>query len=159
MSHQVTTELWEAQLPEGWIQVHRDPEEEVYFESPDGAKGVYVSAWRTRNQSLVEAMRDTRAVEKRNLPPSGRGSWEVLTSKELDSGPDIDAETEYINRADRYRIVSRLLGRDDFYVRMTYHDYDCADPAESEESSRSVLQSLTLRGGRPVNPDDGGRTR
>jgi hypothetical protein len=143
----IRTEFWEAQLPAGWVQSEREPKEVVYFESPDGTAGVYLSTWRIAGQPLIAAMRDTQAIEERNLPPTERGRWEVLKSDQL-GGSDIEAATEYLNRTDRYRIVSRMLGRGDFYVRLTYHDYDCVDPSESAQRSEPVLASLTLRSGR-----------
>lgn len=90
----IGTEFWEAQFADGWIQVRRDPNEVVYFESPDRTAGVYLATWRVPGQSLVAAMRDARAIEKRNLPPTERGRWEVLKSEELDNGVDIEAAAE-----------------------------------------------------------------
>jgi len=144
----ISTEFWEAQLPDGWFQVQRDPNEVVYFESSDRTAGVYLSTWRVSGQSLLAAMRDARVIEKRNLPPTEHGRWEVLRSEELDNGADVEAAAEYLNRTDRYRIASRLLGRNDYFVRLTYHDYDCVNPTDSAERSGFVLTSLRLRGRR-----------
>ena len=146
MSTQViSTDLWEASLPEPWVRVDRDPQEVVYFESPDGTAGVYLSTWCVTGQSLLSALEGTQAIEWRNLPSPEHGQWEVLRRSESDHGVQIEAVTEYFNRADNYRIVSRLLGRDDHYVRLAYHDYSCTDARVSAEQSDPIVASLILR--------------
>lgn len=145
MSEQtVSTDLWEARLPEAWVHVPQESEDSTYFESPDGSAGVYFSTWGTRGKSLADVLRDTWAIELRNLPDADSGKWEIVERSETSDGTWIEACAEYLNRADGHRIVSRLLGRDEFYVRLSYHDYDCIDRVKSAELSATILASLTL---------------
>jgi len=140
----VGTDQWEVVLPGDWMRPEPRSDEQVYFESPNRSEGVYFIAVQTKNQPLRAAFQDMRVIEFRNLPPSEEGTWEVLSSTEEVRGAEVDAVTEYYNRTDNYRIVSRLLGREDFYVRLTYHDYYCTDPAVSARQSFHLLNSLTL---------------
>jgi hypothetical protein len=141
----LSTEYWEACLPETWAHVEREPDGTVYFESPDHATGVYLSTWRANGQSLADALRDTRAIELRNLPPSDAGRWEIIGSAEPGNGPVFDTTVEYLNRLERHRIVSRLLGRGDQYVRLCYHDYKCEDANVSARQSAAIISSLVLK--------------
>lgn len=142
----IRTDHWVARLPEDWSRVDREPPEVVYFEAPDHSAGVYFSNWRVAGQSLRAAMQDAGAIERQSLPPSATGEWEVLRQLEADTDSQLETTTEYLNRVDQYRIVSRLLGRDDEYVRMTYHDYACTDLGRSVERSGPIIESLALRG-------------
>jgi hypothetical protein len=141
----ISSDKWQAALPDGWLRGDSGTEGVTYFESPDRCAGAYFSAWRTRDQSLFDAMQDTRAIEYRQLPPSSDGSWEIVGSTECVNEGLTEFLTEYLNRVDRYRIVSRLLGRGDWYVRFTFHDYNCADLAVSKGLSDPWLASLALR--------------
>jgi hypothetical protein len=122
----------------------RDPEEVVYFEAPDHSAGAYFSTWQMAGQLLLDAMRDTLRIELRNLPATDHGSWEVLSRSESNSGPELEMLTEYFNLSAKYRIVSRLLGRGDRYVRLSLHDYHCIDPVVSAAHSSPIVASLVL---------------
>jgi hypothetical protein len=137
----VSTDLWEVRLPEDWIQKPFDSEQTLYFEAADEAAGVYLSTWGIPGRPLREALEQLRAIELQNLPD---GSWDVLTRSENESGSEMEFVTEYFDRSSNYRIVSRALGRDGFYVRLTYHDYDCENLGDSTDRSQPLLDSLKL---------------
>ena len=141
----VSSKFWEVRLPDEWALKDQEIEHTTYVEAPDGSQGVYVSTWRDSRRPLLTAMQEARAVERRNLPHAGNGSWEVLQSTENDGPSCIELLSEYLNLAATYRIVSRMLGRDDCYVRLTYHDYDCKDLAFSIERAEPWVRSLSLR--------------
>ncbi|HYV18756.1 MAG TPA: hypothetical protein VFC25_06985 [Verrucomicrobiae bacterium] len=142
----VSTDFWEAQLPEDWVHKEAEPSQEVYFEAPDHTAGVYISTWRIADESLQKALQTTRAVELKHLPAPRSGFWQVVSSTPIEDTPEIDARAEYFNRADQYRIVSRLLGRGDKYIRVTFHDYGCSDRARSARRSEPIVDSFMLRG-------------
>ncbi len=142
----ISTDLWEAHVPEGWVHVEHESEGTVYFEAPDGAAGVYVTTWGVNGEPLRDVMDAAREIEQSNLPES-KGAWAVVGHTHDENGEQIEMLTEYLNRTDGYRIVSRLLGRNDFYVRFTFHDYGCDDVAVSAERSDPVVRSLMLRSG------------
>jgi hypothetical protein len=143
----ISTDFWEVQFPETWVYKDQGIEKTTYFEAPDGTQGVYLSTWRTDDEPLLAAMRSARVIEQRHLPTAGDGEWEVLQSTEQEGELCTEVRSEYLNRAAGYRIVSRLLGRADCYVRLTYHDYGCADLTISNTRSEPWIQSLCLRNG------------
>ena len=140
----VSTDHWEAQLPEDWFHKPGQSERAVYFESPDHTAGVYLSTWRPNGQTLVAAARDAQAAVKRNLPTADDSVWEILKAKEDVSDAGFDLRSEYFNRKEAYRIESRILGRTDYYVLLNFHDYDCADPAASAARWSPWVESLRL---------------
>jgi hypothetical protein len=146
----VSTDFWEARLPEDWLRAEVEPGESVYFYAPDSTAGIYISTWRITDQSLQSALQHARAIELKHLPAPTAGFWQVISSTNIEAAPEIDARAEYFNRADHYRIVSRMLGRADQYVRITFHDYGCADRAKSALRSEPILESFVLRQGPAV---------
>lgn len=140
----ISSDQWEVGLPESWIDREAGANGSLYFEAPNQTEGVYLSTWQTRDQPLRSAMLDTREIERRNLPDVD-GEWELLKSLEEEDHSHVEVFTEYFNPTAQYRIVSRLLGRADYYVRFTYHDYDCGDVRASTERSDPWIQSLALR--------------
>ena len=140
----VSSSFWKASLPDGWLRLEREPKEVVYFESPDHTAGIYFSTWRINGQSLSSALEDTRRIERRNLPKSDHGHWEALRDSQVVKGSEVESIVEYFNRVDKYRILSRLLGRDDQYIRVTYHDYGCVDLKVSAERSDPIVGSVVL---------------
>ena len=143
----ISTDLWELRVPEDWIYKDRGIEGTTYFEAPDGHEGIYRSTWRDTTQPLLKAMLDARTAEQRNLPTAGDGEWELLQTTETEGEANTEVRSEYFNRDAAYRIVSRLLGRADHYVRLSYHDYACTDLRVSTERSEIWIGPLRLRDG------------
>jgi hypothetical protein len=139
----VSTDFWEARLPEDWVRADAEPG--VYFEAPDHTAGIYISTWRIRDESLQVAIQHARAIELKHLPAPTTGFWQVVSSTPIEAASEIDVRAEYLNRADHYRIVSRTLGRDHQYVRVTFHDYGCTDMALSAQRSEPIMASFGLR--------------
>lgn len=134
----LTSEFWKVRLPEDWV--HKPSiDHPWYWESPDGAAGVYLSTFRI-NEPVSAAIHSARSSERRNLP--GDGEWQVLHESESDAESLVEVVSEYLNREKRYRLVSRMLGRSEILVRLTFHDYDCADPLESAARSSPLVNSL-----------------
>ena len=150
-SQTVSTEMWQAQLPEDWTLIEGTGSS-IYFESPDGAAGAYFLAWRVFGRSLDEAVQDTRASERRALPETEEGQWEIVRSSAQDDAHQIDGVVEYFNRRSCYRIASRILGRRGYCVRLAYHDYYCTDFEQSAEQSVRWVTSLTLLAPEDVGP-------
>src|SRR4030095_9783006 len=131
----LSSEHWEVWFPEDWIYKDQGIEHTTYFEAPDHAEGIYVSAWRDPNKPLLAAMRDVIVIERRSLQRYQEGEWELTGASEEEGEAQIDSRTEYFHALAGYRIASRVLGRADYFVRLTYHDYDCADPRVSADKS------------------------
>ena len=137
-------DVWEACLPEAWTEASCNIAGTSYFEAPDHACGVYLASWQVQGNRLLDAMRVTRRVELKHLP-GDQAHWVVVGKSESAGGAETEVVTEYFDRSDSYRIISRLLGHHDYYVRLVYHDYDCNDLATSNERSEPVVRSLRLR--------------
>jgi hypothetical protein len=145
MSSQViSTDFWAAELPHDWVRGDADPPQ-VYFESPDHTAGIYISTWQIAGESLQKALERTRAIELKHLPKPTSGFWQVLLSMPIAAAAEIDTRADYLNRADQYRIVSRLLGRGEKYVRITFHDYGCGDLVQSNQRYEPIVSSFALR--------------
>ena len=141
ISIEVGGDGWSAQLPEGWCAT--DPTRPGYVEAPDGAAGAYFLHVGIRGDDLVASMLRARSIEREQLPDDGVG-WRALQQRDATGGPDVDISTDYYNEHARYLICSRMLGRSRRFVRMTYHDYHCEDPALSAQQPHRWLASLTL---------------
>jgi hypothetical protein len=144
----ISTELWEAQLPEDWRLVEDETGQSTYFESPDRAAGAYFLAWRVSEPSLRAAVQSMRDIERRALPRTELGTWEVVRESSGGNGAGVDDTVEYFNRQSCYRIASRILGRSSNCVRFAYHDYSCTEFERSVNESKEWLASLTLLGSR-----------
>jgi hypothetical protein len=129
-------------LPEEWLHKPGQVEGTFYFESPDESQGAYFSGWRTKGQPLRTLITNARASERRNLP--GGGNWVVFKESESDTESQIDLVSTYFNGDAKYLLTCRLLGREDFFLRLTVHDYGCEDPTESLHRSSPWVNSLTL---------------
>ena len=132
---------WSAQLPGGWRAT--DPARPGYVEAPDGTAGAYFLHVVIRGDDLVASMQHARSTERDRLPDDVDG-WRAVRQCDASDGPDVDLSTDYYNATALYLICSRMLGRGRRFVRMTFHDYDCADPARSSHQPHRWLASLTL---------------
>jgi len=140
----ISTDLWEVELPEDWRLVESETGQSIYFESPDGAAGAYFLAWRVSQPSLRVAVQSMRDTERRSLPRTEQGKWEVMRESSGGDEAGVDDVVEYFNRESCYRIASRILGRADHCVRFAYHDYSCTEFDRSVSESKEWLASLTL---------------
>jgi len=140
----ISTELWEAQLPEDWRLAENGTGQSIYFESPDSTAGANFLAWRPSQQSLLAAVQSMRDIERRALPKTEQGTWEVVRESSRSDEAGIDDIVEYFNRESCYRIASRILGRSGHCVRFAYHDYSCTEFERSVSESKEWLASLRL---------------
>lgn len=144
----VQSATWEIALPSDWSQVDK-PSGEVYFESADETKGLYIASWRieqvpgTDSRSVAKRF---RRVEQASLVQMQGYEWETL-SEDLsgDGQAPCVASSDAFARAQGYRIASKILARLPIVIRAVFHDYLCEDLDASQLYFAPVIHSLKIR--------------
>ncbi|RZI59257.1 MAG: hypothetical protein EOP14_04360 [Pseudomonas sp.] len=141
-----TTDHWTVAFPSDWTD-KSEGSETLYFESPHGDKGFYISLWLMSDhesrdsRELVEAFQATEIASF--LPKSE--NWELLDRNISDSESSVIGSWEGINQERSYRVSGTQLAAGKFVLRATFHDYDCSDRVASAKSFAPIIDSLQLR--------------
>jgi len=141
-----TTDHWTVAFPGDWID-KSEGTETLYFESPHGDKGLYVSLWLMSDQELrgpKELVETFQATEIASFLPESE-NWQLLNRSINDSDSHVIGFWEGINPERSYRVSGKQLAAGKFVLRATFHDYDCNDRVASAESFAPIVDSLQLR--------------
>jgi len=141
-----TTDNWTVAFPSDWTD-KSEGSETLYFESPQGDKGLYVSLWLMSDQELRgprELVQTFQATEIASFLPKSE-NWELLNRSISDSESPVIGLWEGINPERSYRVSGKQLAAGKFVLRATFHDYDCSNRAASAESFAPIVDSLQLR--------------
>lgn len=141
----IRTRTWQLRLPEDWHEQGQSESGEIYFESADGTKGVYIATWNIPasdgNDSRAIAQ-SFRSAEITSLKRMEGYAWELLLDE------FIAMETTFVTicdawaRAQGYRIASKVLAEVPVVVRAAFHDYQCEDLEESQLYFAPIIHSL-----------------
>lgn len=140
-----TTEHWTVAFPSDWID-RSENDETLYFESPQGDKGFYLSLWLMSDQELRgsrELVESFQATEIESFFPEGE-KWELLNRTIELTGSSVMGSWEGINQERSYRISGKQLAAGKIVLRATFHDYDCNDRVASADSFAAIVDSLQL---------------
>ncbi|QOW25459.1 hypothetical protein [Lysobacter sp. H23M47] len=141
-----TTDHWTVAFPGDWID-KSEGSEALYFESPHGDKGLYISLWLMSDQELRgsrELVETFQTTEIASFLPKSE-NWELLNRSISDSESPVIGFWEGINHERSYRVSGKQLAAAKFVLRATFHDYDCSDRVASAESFAPIIDSLQLR--------------
>ena len=141
-----TTDNWTVAFPSDWVDKSEDSET-LYFESPQGDKGLYISLWLMSDQELRgprELGGAFQATEIASFLPESE-DWELLNRSIGDSESPVTGYWEGINQVRSYRISGKQLAAGKFVLRATFHDYDCRNRTISAEYFAPMCDSLQLR--------------
>ena len=141
----VTTPTWQIRMPEDWVEQTTSESGEVYFESGDGSKGLYIATWNipasdgNDSRTVAQSFRRAEVSSLKRMPGY---SWELLLDE------FILMETAFVTicdawaRARSYRIASKVLADVPVLVRAAFHDYQCDDLEESQLYFAPIIHSL-----------------
>jgi hypothetical protein len=142
----ITTSDWTVAFPNNWIDRTKD-DGTLYFESPEGDKGFYISLWvmsadeRRGSRELVESF---QKVELSNLFTAEDTRDLLAQSVEGDASTATGYWQGYI-RDKSYLITGKQPVSGKRVLRATFHDYDCQDVHQSNEFFRPIIDSVELR--------------
>jgi len=132
----ITTENWTVAFPCDWI----DKSEEdgtLYFSSPDGEKGFYLSLWLMSDEELrtpEELVSSFQKTEIESFISSNEG-WKLLKSEINSSELPVVGYWGGFSESSMYRISGKQLAYGKLVLRATFHDYYC----ENQELSKEYL--------------------
>lgn len=139
------SESWEIRLPADWVEKGDTGSGELYFESADGTKGVYIATWFVPKQGEVTAAdvaQTFRKAEHAWLLNMRGYAWEVLADESMPAGDGTISLTDSWAREQSYRIASKLLANIPIVVRGAFHDYLCDDFEASQAYFAPMIESL-----------------
>ncbi len=141
----ITTENWTVAFPSDWSD-SSDENGSLYFESPAGDKGFYITLWLMSEQEtrgsreLIQSFQNT---ELGSFFPADEG-WTLISRV---ANGDADAATgswEGINGERKYWIHGKQIAAGKHVLRATFHDYDSPGPAASSAFFSTIFESLSL---------------
>jgi hypothetical protein len=141
-----TTDEWTIAFPSDWIDRPGD-DGALYFESPAGDKGFYVSLWAISDKesrgsrTLVEAF---QATDLRSFLPPDEG-WTVMAHRFEGDDSAADGYWEGLNADRNYWISGKQIASGKHVLRATFHDYNSSDAAASSTYFTAIIGSLELR--------------
>lgn len=144
----LSTETWSLRLPDDWQEKESSRDGQLYFESPDGARGLYIATWsfapEKHGNSNSVAVEHVHAIEKRSFDEMEGYTWRVMSDEKFSDGGVEIAIMDYYAQENSYRIACKIIASLPWIVRSTLHDYDCQDWAASREEYREVLFSIEM---------------
>lgn len=142
----IETDVWTIALPYDWQQGERTSDGELYFESLDGTKALYISTWdvSSETETTETVLQFFLAVEEKaneNMPNS---RWSLM-EKRLKKNSDAAMMLDWYDKDKQYRIVSKILVRLPVIVKSSFHDYECTDYEASKALLKPFVESLKIR--------------
>ncbi len=141
----ITTDSWTVAFPGDWED--RSKDDSMYFESPDGAKGFYITLWLMGPDELrspSELVNSFLAVELDTLL-DGSDDRELLGKSIEFIADSVICVWDTISLNNLYRVAGKIHARGKYVLRATFHDYDCETYEDSEIFFAPIIDSLCLR--------------
>jgi hypothetical protein len=146
-THQlIRTPSWQIRLPDDWREEdHPSESGEVYYESGDGSKGLYIATWNIpaapdNNSSTVA--QSFRRMEIASLKRMEGYEWELLVDEFIATETAAVTMCDAWAREKAYRIASKVMVEVPVIVRAAFHDYECIDLEESQRYFAAIILSL-----------------
>ena len=141
----IQTPTWQIRLPEDWHEQPHGEVDEVYFESADGTKGLYIATWRVPagegndSRTVAQSFRRAEVTSLKRMPGY---SWELLLDEFIAVDSMVMTICDAWAQAQAYRIASKVIADVPVVVRAAFHDYQCADLEESQRYFAPIIHSL-----------------
>jgi hypothetical protein len=141
----ITTDSWTVAFPSDWPDAS-DSDGALYFESPSGDKGFYISLWlmsdeETRgSRELIESFQST---ELSSFFPADE-TWHVIAHVSEGDARSATGYWEGINGERKYWISGKQIASGKHVLRATFHDYDSSGPEASSDFFSTIVGSLAL---------------
>ena len=149
-SSSVPMPTWEIALPPAWQKRGETETGELYFESEDGTKGMYIATWRIEleeGRSPVQVAQSFRKGALASLDAMAGYEWQLVADASENVGLATIAVTDAWTEDRSYRIACKVLVQLPLVVRAAFHDYLCEDLAASQAYFGPIIESL-----RPAAP-------
>lgn len=147
-TNQVELGIWTFILPSHWALDKKRLPDAPYFESSDGSKGCYVKSLsfsppphRTAPQIAAHIQR----VHRQAFEDDPKSKWRVMREESSSKGETAHSILDLFDKANSYRVLSKVLARGERAVQLTLHDYSCEDYAASVRFFSSIAESLRAR--------------
>jgi hypothetical protein len=147
--YSIRTEQWAMELPTDWTEIGRTDAGEVYFESGDGTKGIYVAACLVEEgtgRTSGEVAQSFRSAGLSSLREMQGYNWELAADEAVTEGDTVIVLTDAIAQAQGYRIACKVVALLPVVVRAAFHDYLCEDLDASQRYFAPMIESLRVNG-------------
>lgn len=143
----IQTNTWVMSLPDDWSEKSND-QGELYFESMDGEKGLYITTWNIAPENVKPAdemvrrfaQSDTEALHKMD-----GYEWNVVDEK-VDGDHEIaQSIVDNVAQDKSYRMVFKILAKGSIVVRATFQDYNCREYEKSKSQMEKLINSLVFQ--------------
>lgn len=134
---------WEFSVPDHWnIKIFEGGL--TYFESPEGAHGMYVKsveleAQRDSAQDVATYIQD---VHHRNFTSDPDSRWRVVDRRGTLDGTLYRSSLDMFDSAATYRVLSLVVCDTQRAIQVTIHDYLCDDYSSAKNSYADVECSI-----------------
>ncbi len=142
----ISTEIWKVRLPSDWAERESSVQDAPYFESADGTKGAYFSAWciEDDSRSAREILELNQRVEVGALHEMKDSAWQPMDVWSSET-PELSVlGADFLDRHACYRIVSHQIACLPWLVHSAFHDYDCAYFDNSKRFFLPIIDSLQI---------------
>ena len=142
----ISTEAWRISLPADWKAAETTSHGGFYVQSHDETKGIYVTTWNisTLEGNSTEKVRLFLAADLRGLRAMEGKKWNILEELFYEQGGCVTAGFDACDLGSSYRILSKIMAKDEWLVRSSFHDYDCTDYARSRNLLAPIANSLEI---------------
>ena len=145
-SHQlIHTPTWQIRLAEDWREGEQGESGEVYYESGDGTKGLYIATWNIPASAGGDSRtvaQTFRRMEIASLKRMEGYAWELLLDEFIAMETLVITVCDAWAKEKAYRIASKVLADAPVVVRAAFHDYECIDLEESQRYFAPIIHSL-----------------
>lgn len=143
----IQTDTWTISLPDDWEEDQSSNNDQLYFESSDGTKGLYIATWNLGGKELYtpeHAAADFRKTEINALHSMKGYSWEIMEDQLINHINGTAVTIDSFDTHNSYRIFIKILSRPPIVVSVTIHDYLCENILESRMAVSSIIKSLRI---------------
>jgi hypothetical protein len=140
---------WEISLPTDWSQGKSTNSSSLYFETVDGAKGLYITTWALGAQderSAEDVAEAFQAADLKSMKQSAAHSWHLVSQRMQESEHACIAVTDLLAAEICHRTVVKILAAPPLVVTASFHDYACTDYTTSHAYFSGIVDSLRLHG-------------
>jgi hypothetical protein len=142
----IQTDAWSIQIPQDWEQ--KPFSGKLYFEAPDGTKGLYLVALKFGPDDLRTVADHLGVLENISMTSLNNMTGYQWTQLKETKNVETNAGEMLIDNYDRakhYRIIERALVKLPLLGQVSIHDYLCEDISQSDDVLSHVLGSFALK--------------
>ncbi len=137
----ITKDRFKIDVPDGWVQT--DEKNLDYYESPDGARGIYLTSHEKNDlDSDKKVIQFVMRIEKDKTKSMKGYKFRSQTESIRSEGGAMIGHLDQYDQTKNYRIVSKCIVKQQKIYRAVLHDYDCLDYKKSQNAFDRILDSF-----------------